>query len=98
MPKITTEIDYSNTIIYKIACLDTSVKDLYVGHTTNFVQRKHAHKQSCGNPKSPNHNCKLYTIIRENGGWTSWRMEIVNFLTAIINAKQELKSRNILFH
>ena len=50
MPK--TDIDYSNTIIYKITCNDVSVKEVYVGHTTNFVQRKHAHKQACNNEKS----------------------------------------------
>ena len=49
MPK--TEIDYSNTIIYKIVCKDQNIKDIYVGHTTNFVQRKHAHKQNCNNNK-----------------------------------------------
>jgi hypothetical protein len=77
MPK--TDIDYSNTIIYKIACKDTEIKDVYVGHTTNFVQRKHSHKQGCNNPKSSNYDCKLYNTIREKGGWTNWRMEILNF-------------------
>jgi hypothetical protein len=77
MPK--TEIDYSNTIIYKITCKDPIITEVYVGHTTNFVQRKHAHKQSCNNPKATNHKCKLYTIIREHGGWTNWIMEIVHF-------------------
>lgn len=77
MPKI--EIDYSNTIIYKITCKDSTVTDLYVGHTTNFVQRKHSHKQSCINDKTPNHNCKLYDVIRNNGGWNNWNMEIINF-------------------
>jgi hypothetical protein len=77
MPK--TEIDYSNTIIYKITCKNQTVTDLYVGHTTNFVQRKHAHKQSCINSKSTNHNCKLYEVIRANGGWANWQMEIINF-------------------
>jgi hypothetical protein len=77
MPKV--EIDYSNTIIYKITCKESSITDLYVGHTTNFVQRKHAHKQSCINLKSNNYNCKLYKVIRENGGWQNWTMEIVNF-------------------
>jgi hypothetical protein len=74
-----TDLDYANTIIYKITCKDAAIKDVYVGHTTNFVQRKHAHKQSCINPKSSNHTCKLYTIIREHGGWTNWVMEIVHF-------------------
>ena len=76
MPK--TDIDYSNTIIYKITCKDTAIKDVYVGHTTNFVQRKHAHKQSCLNSKTVNYKCKLYEVIRANGGWDNWHMEIIN--------------------
>jgi len=77
MPK--NEIDYSNTIIYKITCKDTNINDVYVGHTTNFVQRKHAHKQSCINIKSPNYKCKIYEVIRNNGGWDNWCMQIINF-------------------
>jgi hypothetical protein len=73
------EIDYSNTIIYKITCKDPNILDVYVGHTTNFVQRKHAHKQSCINNKSSNHKCKLYEVIRNNGGWINWDMEIIHF-------------------
>ncbi len=77
MPKI--EIDYSNTVIYKIVCNDTSCKKFYVGHTTNFVQRKHSHKQSCTNEKSLNYNLEMYKTIRENGGWENWRMVIIHF-------------------
>jgi hypothetical protein len=77
MPK--TNIDYSSTIIYKITCRDPLIKDLYVGHTTNFVQRKHAHKQSCMNEKCVNYKCKLYETIRNNGNWENWKMEIINF-------------------
>jgi len=77
MPKV--EIDYSNTIIYKITCKDPNVKELYVGHTTNFVQRKHNHKTSCNNPNSPYNKCKLYQVIRNNGGWNNWVMEIIDF-------------------
>jgi len=77
MPKI--KIDYSNTIFYKIYCKDTSVKDLYIGHTTNFVQRKYGHKQGCINPKSTNYNCKVYETIRDNMGWENWTMEIIAF-------------------
>ena len=76
MPKI--EIDYSNTIIYKISCKDVSCNELYVGYTTNFVQRKHAHKQYCNNDTSPHHNMKLYKVIRENGGWDNWNMEMID--------------------
>ena len=77
------ELDYSNTIIYKISCKDTSVTDLYVGHTINFVQRQLAHKYSCINDKSTNYNCKLYQTIRKNGGWNNWTMNIVNFFNCV---------------
>jgi hypothetical protein len=87
MPK--TEIDYSNTIIYKIICKDPNVKEVYVGHTTNFVQRKHAHKQSCTNIKSRNYNCKVYDVIRNNNGWENWNMVIVNFF----NCKDHYEAR-----
>ena len=87
MPKV--DIDYSNTIIYKITCNDTNVKDVYVGHTTNFVQRKHAHKQSCINEKSSNNKCKLYDVIRANGGWLNWTMEIIHFC----NCKNHYEAR-----
>ena len=77
MPK--TEIDYSNTIFYKIHCKNPDVKDVYIGHTTNFVQRKSAHKRSCTHEKSANYNCKVYNVIREYGGWNNWKMEIIAF-------------------
>jgi hypothetical protein len=87
MPK--TDIDYTNTIIYKITCKNPTVTDVYVGHTTNFVQRKHAHKQSCTNTKSRNYKCKLYDVIRNNNGWDNWNMEIVNFF----NCKDNYEAR-----
>ena len=34
------EIDYSKTHFYKIVCKELSVKDCYIGHTTNFNRRK----------------------------------------------------------
>jgi len=77
MPKV--DIDYSNTIFYKIYCKDSAIDDLYIGHTTNFVQRKHAHKQGCTNNKSSNYNCKLYQTMRDNMGWDNWTMEIIAF-------------------
>jgi hypothetical protein len=73
------ELDYSNTIFYKIYCKDDSCKELYVGHTTNFVQRKNAHKNSSTNTKSINYNLKLYDTIRKHGGWSNWNMVIIDF-------------------
>ena len=69
MPK--ENIDYSNTIIYKIYCNDKTINDLYVGHTTNFTKRKHQHKVCCSDL---NNKLKIYTTIREHGGWDNWNM------------------------
>ena len=95
MPK--TEIDYSNTIIYKITCKDQSVTDVYVGHTTNFVQRKFAHKQNCINNKIQS---LLYTTIRENGKWDNWTMEIVDVVNCAnhYDAVKKTQEYSILLH
>ena len=72
MPK--TDMDYSRTIMYKIVSNDLSIKDCYVGHTTNFSKRKATHKFHCNNENSNKSNYLLYNVIRENGGWCSWSM------------------------
>jgi len=84
MPKV--YIDYSNTIIYKITCKDETISDVYVGHTTNFVQRKYAHKIGSTNLDN---KCKLYQVIRDNGGWENWKMEIID----VINCKDVCEAR-----
>lgn len=72
-------IDYSNTVFYKIYCKNTEVKDLYIGHTTNFVQRKYAHKTTCIKENYNNHHLKVYKCIRDHGGWDNWKMDIIGF-------------------
>ncbi len=72
MPK--TPSDYSKTVVYKFVCNDLQVKDCYVGHTVNFVSRKSSHKTRCLNPLNEKHNFKIYTLIRNNGGWENWTM------------------------
>jgi hypothetical protein len=93
-------IDYANTIIYKITCKDKAVTDLYVGHTTDFVQRKRAHEYSCLSNKSVNHKCKVYEIIRANGGWSNWKMEIINFFECkdLYEAKEKEQEYFILLN
>jgi len=72
MPK--KPMDYSNCIIYKIVCNDLSVTDCYVGHTTNFIQRKKEHKTRCINLNHPKNHYKIYSFINANGGWDNWTM------------------------
>jgi len=84
MPK--ENIDYSNTIIYKIYCNDKNINDVYVGHTTNFTKRKHFHKSTCSNL---NNKLKIYNIIRQYGGWDNWNMiEIAKY-----NCKDKTEAR-----
>jgi hypothetical protein len=71
MPKI--PIDYSNCSIYKIEHIEDESL-IYVGHTTNFKQRKAQHKQRCNHEKSKEFNLKLYTMIRQNGGFEMFKM------------------------
>ena len=90
MPRL--NIDYSKTIIYKIACKDVSVKDIYVGSTTDFIKRKAQHKSLCNNPNSSKHNFYVYQIIRANGGWDNWSMveeERFNCVDKLSQSKRE---------
>jgi len=86
MPK--KDSDYSNTIIYKISCKDKAVTDVYVGHTINFVQRKISHEQN-----SKSNTCKLYQIIRNNGGWSNWIMEIIAFFNCANCTEARMKEQ-----
>ena len=70
MPK--KAIDYSKTIIYKIICKDDNIKDIYIGHTTNFIKRKNQHKFVCNDIKNKNYNLKIYQTIREHGNIINW--------------------------
>jgi hypothetical protein len=73
-------MDYSKCVIYKLVCNDLTVTDCYVGHTTNFTQRKKLHKSCCNCETSNNYNLKVYQTIRANSGWENWSMiEIEKF-------------------
>jgi hypothetical protein len=70
MPK--EDIDYSETVFYKIVCKDVNIKDCYVGHTTSFIKRKCQHKHHCNNENGNKYNLNVYQFIRNNGGWENW--------------------------
>ena len=73
------EIDYSKSHFYRIVCKDLSIKDCYVGHTTDFNSRKHQHKRTCYDESDPVHyNIYLYQFIRENGGFDNFDMILIN--------------------
>jgi hypothetical protein len=70
-----TKINYSKTIIYKLIKNDDYENaNIYVGSTTDFTRRKQEHKRNCNNVNSKQYNLKVYQNIRQNGGWTEWKM------------------------
>ncbi len=72
------KVDYSKGFIYKICCLDSNVKECYVGCSTDFKSRKRQHKLRCCDEKNSKHHYKVYQFIRANGGWDNWRMIILH--------------------
>tara|TARA_R110000796_G_C14302875_1_gene405500 strand:- start:46 stop:549 length:504 start_codon:yes stop_codon:yes gene_type:complete len=81
------ENKYCKSIIYKICCLDTNIKEIYIGSTINFRCRKGVHKYDCRNNKQT----KLYNFIRDNGGWFNWTMIEIEKYNC--NDKRELLKR-----
>jgi len=68
------KIDYSKTFIYKLCCNDINIKDIYVGHSTDFKSRNQDHKKCCNNSNSKKYNAYKYQFIREHGGYENWKM------------------------
>ena len=66
--------NYQNCVIYKLVSFDTTLTDCYVGHTTNFTQRKKFHKNAYFNENHPNHFCPVYGFMTEHGGWENFVM------------------------
>ena len=70
------------SVIYKISCKDLNVKEIYIGSTKNFKQRKRRHKYNCCNENGKNYNMKLYNHIRSNGGWNNFEMKLIDSITS----------------
>ncbi len=76
--------------IYKICC-DDCPEFNYVGSTKAFRQRKSQHMKDCYNENSQKYNLKLYTTIRENGGWDNWRMVLIEECDGISFTQARIK-------
>jgi hypothetical protein len=79
---MTTIGEQKRGIIYKLVCLDSEIKDTYVGSCVCFRTRKTNHKSKCNNENNTKYHLNVYQFIRANGGWANWDMiaiETVNF-------------------
>ena len=74
MPRIATDYSITPVTFYRFVCNDPEITSIYVGHTVCFRKRKANHKIACHDPNNVRHNEKIYTTIRENGGWGNWKM------------------------
>ena len=80
--------DYSNTLIYKVACTDPAVSDFYLGYITfslsDVCEMLH---QRC--KRDSWHLC---VFIRENGGFQNWGVERLSSIscTSSLEARTEL--------
>tara|TARA_R110001632_G_scaffold28157_2_gene75218 strand:+ start:36 stop:740 length:705 start_codon:yes stop_codon:yes gene_type:complete len=64
---------------YKIVNINGDVEMCYVGSTANFKQRKINHRYNTSYKKGVKYNSKLYTTIREHGGWEEFKMVEVGY-------------------
>ena len=89
------DIKYENTIIYIIQHT-TKLDLIYVGHTTNFGKRKCEHKRATMTGK----NVKIYTMIRENGGWDEFEMRPIKKISCndSVEARIEEEKCRIEYH
>ena len=91
MPK--KAFNWKNSVIYKICCKDTDVKEIYIGSTTNMVKRRHDHKKCCNSEKMDRYNLYVYEFIREHGGWDNWEMVLVEKYPCVDNMELVKRER-----
>ena len=84
-------IDYSKAQIYKLCCRDPEITEIYIGSTTNMVQRLARHRSRGQNPAGPNYNLRVYQFIRQNGGFDNWTMLLIEDYPC--NSSQQLARR-----
>jgi len=76
-------LEYINMLI-----LNNIATSSYVGHTTDFSRRKQLHKNDCNNPNGEKYNYKVYTTIRDNGGWDNWQVVMIE----VFDCKNKLEA------
>lgn len=81
-----TENKYLTSLIYQITCKDQTIKEIYIGSTTQFYSRRRSHKNKCKTG-----NSKLYKFIRDNHGWDNFNMHRVEYFRC--NTRKELEAR-----
>jgi predicted GIY-YIG superfamily endonuclease len=61
--------------LYVISCKDARITERYLGYTTNWEKCVEYHSEAYDHGR--NSKTKLYTFVREHGGWDNWDMTIL---------------------
>ena len=72
-----------NYYVYKL--FNPDYPEFYIGSTKDLKERKRCHKKACNTENSLKYNYKVYQYIREHGGYSSWKYEILEHIRNSIN-------------
>ena len=68
---------YHYSFIYNIVCLDPNIDDFYIGSTIHLNTRCKSHMRNSITKTHKIYDCKLYTFIRDSGGYENWEMQVI---------------------
>ncbi len=86
-------IDYAKCMFYRLVCRDITVTEVYVGHTTNEVDRRATHKSCCTNEEGETYNLFVYRFIRDHGNWDNWQLIVHEKLAVKDKSEAVLRER-----
>ncbi len=75
MPR--TNINYTQTNFYTVACKDLNIKHCYIGYTTYFKRRANEHSRKSQRTVLTGPNAMLYDFVKKNGNWSNFDMILI---------------------
>lgn len=80
---------------YIIKCNNETIAETYIGSTINLKQRLHHHLEVFNDETHKGYYRKIYTIIRENGGFENWGMEELFIYECDVNEARKIEQNLI---
>jgi hypothetical protein len=70
----------NNALGYVYKLFNEKSMNTYVGSTVSFSKRKTNHKSSCSNVGCKEYNYKVYQMIRNDGGFSAYKFEVLDIV------------------
>ena len=84
--------------MYKIQPKKTDLFFSYIGHTSNFNERKNQHIKNTTNINDKKHyHLKIYQTIRDNGGWDEWEMIEIEKYKCSTKLQVRMREQELMF-